>query len=127
MAIMCGRSCTFNNGGRCIQSVCSMVAQDTKIHEEMLKRINQFTWFTEDGLYFGTVTDLCKYYGINRTRFCEMVQNGVFWVSALNTCIIEKATQKGEELSRERGAYADAYLNLDGNSNGIDTGRGFGD
>ena len=124
MAIMCGRACTYNQGGKCLNSVCSLVQQETKIHQEMLKRINDTTWLTEDGLYFGTVTKLCEYYGIKRNVFIDRVNKGMDWLSALNQGIIDETMARATAFYR--GAQADAYLGLDNNSNkSIDFGKDF--
>ncbi len=108
MAIMCGRACTYNQGGKCLNSVCSLVQQETKIHQEMLTHRNKVTWFMDDGNYFVSVKKLCVYYGINLDVFVARVQQGIPWMSAFNMGIEDKILS--DTIAAERAAAADAII-----------------
>ena len=123
MAIMCGRACTYNQGGKCMNSVCAMVQRDTQIHQEKINRVKETTWFTEDGLYFVTVTKLCDYYDIKRNIFIDRVKKGMNWISALNQGIIDKTMDKA--LAIQRGAEADAYFGINTKDKTNDFGLDF--
>ena len=126
MAIHCANACTYRKSdGICLQSVCYKHLQDIQVATKMYQNRYKASYYTDDGRYFSSPAELCRTYGITTQRFLEVVKGGMYWLDALNFCIAEQVTKKNEELSRERGAYADAYFNLD--SNEIDIGRGFGE
>ena len=121
MAIMCGRACTYNQGGKCLNSVCSLVQQETKIHQEMLTHRNKVTWFMDDGNYFVSIKKLCAYYGINLDVFVARVQQGIPWMSAFNQGIEDKILSN--TIAAQRAAAADAiidYSNHSSNDFGIE-------
>ncbi len=126
MAIHCANACTFRKAdGICKESVCYNHIQNIQLATKMYQNRYKASFYTEDGLYFGSPAELCRNYGISTQRFLEVVKSGMYWVEALNFCIAEQATKRNEELARERGALADACFGLD-KSYGND-GRGFGE
>lgn len=97
MAILCGKGCSFNQGGLCNNTVCTTQAIDNVTREKMLKRATQLSFYTVDGLYFETVTDLCNYYNIKRNRFNELITEGMYWGRAIQECIMEREQEKAQK------------------------------